>query len=209
MGLYAPKGGPTQKRKHLATPELDDRIKAGWPSLTGKGAVMKFAEQLSQELGREVPRWWVSKRALALGLAMPHSKEPPWSKAEEALLREIPLHNLPKASRLFREHGFHRTPASIGVYAKRIGVSRRYSETLSANQIGKILGIDPKSIVKWVLSGHLKAERRETERLPQQGGDPWSITRPELRRFIIDNLGNIDIRKVDKFEFVAILIGES
>jgi hypothetical protein len=35
------------------------------------------------------------------------------------------------------------------------------------------------------------AERRTTRRLPQQGGDIWSIEPASLRRFILDHLGGL------------------
>lgn len=85
-------------------------------------------------------------------------------------------------------------------------LSRRYAETLSANKVAKILGIDPKSVARECIAGRLKATRRKTQRTPQQGGDPWSIQRPDLRAFIIEHLGAIDMRKVEKFEFVDILV---
>lgn len=76
----------------------------------------------------------------------------------------------------------------------------------SATQAAAIIGMDSKMLTAgYIIPGVLKAEKRDDRRLPQQGGSSWDIEPAELRRFIIDNLERIDIRKVDKFAFVHIL----
>ena len=97
-------------------------------------------------------------------------------KAEEALMKQVPLHDPDRCAKIFREHGFSRSPTAIVVRAKRLDLSRRYRETLSATQIGKLLGVDGKTVTREILQGDLKAEKRPTNRLNQQGGDPWSVT---------------------------------
>jgi DNA helicase HerA-like ATPase len=69
----------------------------------------------------------------------------------------------------------------------------------------KLLGMDNKTICTWCIAGDLKATKRGTKRLVQQGGDTWSIQPADLRAFVIDNLERIDIRKVEKFSFVALI----
>lgn len=195
-------GAAAPKRKIEASPEMDARIREAWAAMTGvkKGEVSTLADQLN------VPRWWLSKRALLLGLTIPRmAKEPPWSAAEMALLHKTPLHDPDKASEIFRANGFHRTPAALMVKAKRLGISRRYKEALSAQACSKILGVDAKTFTKWIDKGLISAGRRPTARLPQQGGDWHTITRAVLRQFIIDNVERIDFRKVDKFALVEIL----
>lgn len=187
------------RRSHPPSPELDAKIKEAWPTLSGKGAVQRFADSIG------VDRWVVSKRAGALGLSNPHRKEPPWSAAENALMARVPLHDPHKASRIFREHGFPRSPAAITVHAKRIGISRRRKDVLSARGASKVLGVDEKWITARCIDGTLEAEKRGTARLVQQGGDTWSIAPSALRRFVIEHLEKIDIRKVEKFGFVELL----
>lgn len=202
LGLKGVLKNEHRRTVHRNDPELDARILEEWPKLSGKlrGEVTGLADRLN------VPRWWLSKRALALGLAIPRfRKEPNWSAAEIDLLKRIPLSNVEVAARVFRDHGFSRTPASIMNKAKRLAVSRRYSETLSATAAAKILGVDGKTFTLWIAKGFLKATKRETRRLPQQGGHPWSIDRGDFRQFIIKHLEQIDFRKVDKFALVDIL----
>lgn len=204
LGL-AVKGGLGQRRQgvHKNSPELDARIREEWSALTGSnrtGEVARLADRL------DVPRWWLSKRATALGLTLPRvTKEPPWSVAELELLKRVPLHDPHVASRMFREHGFLRTPSAIMVKSKRAGISCRYKETLSATAAAKILGVDAKTFTRWIIDGVIQATKRETKRLPQQGGNPWSIERVYFRQWINDNVERIDFRKVDKFALVEIL----
>ncbi|MGA4555117.1 hypothetical protein [Methylorubrum aminovorans] len=194
---------PAERASHDYGPEMDVRIQQEWPNLKGRGAVDALALKL------DVPRWWLSKRATKLGLAAPHRKEPRWTEAEDALMTKVPLHAPEVAARIFREHGYHRTATAIVVRAKRLDLSRRTHETLSATGAAKILGVDDKTVTTWCIAGDIKAGRRGSKRLVQQGGDAWAIEPAELRRFVLDNLDRLDIRKVEKFAFVALLVGDA
>lgn len=207
-GIYGEAGklglnrrGHEQQKKHAAAyPALDEQIAAAWPDLPqATGAVAELAEKLG------VPRWMVSQRASKLGLTMPHKKEPNWTAAEDELMRRVPLHDVDKCSDIFRAHGFHRTPTAIMVRSKRIGLSRRFREALSATAAARILGCDGKAITAAIFEGRLTAGRRPTKRTVQQGGDWHTIQPADLRRYIIDNLERIDFRRVDKFALVEIL----
>ena len=204
LGVSAPLTNPTKTRPKLTeefgTPEMDAIIRERWPFLRGKGAVADLAAELN------VPRWWLSKRALKLELTMPHRKEPPWSSTEIALLRKVPLHDLNRCAKIFRDHGFQRSATAISVKAKRETLSRRATRSsLSGTEVARLLGIDNKTTTQWCITGFLPATRRGTRRLPQQGGDVWDIDPHSLKQFIIENLARIDIRKVEKFSFVDLL----
>lgn len=199
----------TQRRargKHTAavlTPELEQAIRNAWPELAKRRSVKTLAVQLG------VQRWWLSKQLVKLGLTVPRRiKELPWSDAETALMSKVPLHSPDECARIFKSHGFSRTPAAIMVRAKRLDLSRRYNETLSAGRAASIIGVDSKAITARCINGEIKAGRRGSNRLSQQGGDAWAIEHAEFRRWILDNLESVDIRKVDKFAFVDLLVGE-
>lgn len=202
LGLKGPKE-PAARRPRIVGAErdaLDERIRERWPELEGRGAVQALADELG------VARPLLSKRVVALGLTMPHRKELDWTQAEEELLRRAPLHDPDKAARIFREHGFTRSPTAIMIKCKRLGLSRRYRGTFSAPGAAALLGMDNRTLTNWIEKGWIKAVKRETRRLPQQGGDPWSIERTELRRVVIEMLERIDFRKVDKFALVDLLV---
>jgi len=203
LGLRGPKQ-PRERHRVMATPELDARIIAEWALLDGKkkGEVSQLADRLG------VSRSWLSDRAAKLGLTIAHKKEPNWTEAEEHLLERVPLHNPDEAARIFREHGFQRSPTSIVVRSKRRGLSRRAThETLSATETARILGVDGKWVTSRCIDGRLVAGRRGSQRLTQQGGDTWAIRPGDLRQFIVDNIHEIDLRKVEKFGFVWVLAG--
>lgn len=201
LGLRAD-GKRAERKRYTITPELEETIRERWPSLTARGATTAFAAELG------LPKHIMLRAAERMGLTRQQRKEPPWTDAEKELLRKTPLHNLKRASDIFRAHGFNRTSTAINSMAKRQDVSRRYRETLSATSFAKILGVDNKSVAIWCQQGTLKATRREdSERLPQQGGAPWSITREDARQFVLDQLAWVDIRKVDKVAFVELLAG--
>ena len=181
---------------------IDADIRAAWPALKGRGAFSELARRLG------VPRWWLSKRMTKLGLTMPHKKEPDWTAAEIRLINWVPLHDPHRCAEIFKEHGFQRTPTSIVVKSKRLALPRRYGETFSATSAARVLGVDAKNFSLWIRKGWLEATKRATRRLPQQGGDPWSIERRVLRQCVIDNLERIDLRKVDKFAFVDLLVAD-
>lgn len=204
MGLCGPKGGPG---KPITPPaDLDDQLRAAWHAMDGKkrGEVSALAAQL------ELPRWYVSKRLRKLGLALPHKKEPAWTAAEEALLDRLPLHDPDRCAEILREHGFSRSPTAIVIRCKRLKISRRDTHAaFTATEASKILGVDSKGVTREILAGRLVATKRSDRRLAQQGGSSWDIAPADLRRYIIDNLGHIDFRKVDKFDLVDVLIGAS
>lgn len=189
----------------ISAPEgFDDKLRSFYENDNGrkKGELNAFADK------HKLPRWWVSKRARTLGLVIPHKKEPPWTNAEALLMQQVPLHDPDRCAEIFREHGFSRSPTAIVVRAKRLDLSRRYRDTMSATAVSKILGIDSKGVTAECILGRLKAEKRPTNRLNQQGGDPWSISPADLRSYILQHLERIDLRKVEKFAFIQIVAGE-
>lgn len=210
MGLSAPAGTGSDKStvrsaKIDVPAGFEEALRAFYQNGDGKkrGECNAFADSW------KLPRWWVTKRATALCLVMPHRKEPAWTAAEVGLMAKVPLHNPDKCAEIFRDHGFRRSPTSIMVKAKRLGLSRRASrEEMSATQAAKLLGIDSKTMTRWILEWGLPATKRADKRLPQQGGSSWDIRPADLRRFIIDHLEHVDLRKVEKFAFVHLISGE-
>jgi hypothetical protein len=204
LGLKA-STSPAARQRHRTSPELDQLIRDGWIDMdpSRKGAVSDLATRL------DVPRWWLTKRLTILGLTVRHKKEPRWTVAEDALMSSVPLHQPDKAAAIFREHGFRRSPTAIVVRAKRLSLSRRATRPeLSATQAAAILGVDGKFVTARILAGDLPAEKRGDRRLSQQGGSSWDIEPVALRRWIIDNLEVVDLRKVDKIPFVLLIAGE-
>ncbi len=207
LGLTAPQGKADYKGNNgriVAPKGFDDALRAFYQSGDGKkrGECNTFADKW------KMPRWWVTKRAITLQLTMPHKKELPWTAAELALMHKVPLHDPFRCADIFHANGFQRSPTAIVVKAKRIGVSRRFNDGLSSRQAAELVGFDSKNFGSMIAGGEVKAVRRTDRRSPQQGGSRWIIAPKDLRRFVLDNLERIDLRKVEKFGFVQLIAGE-
>ena len=79
-------------------------------------------------------------------------------------------------------------------------------EGFSARSVANCLGVDDHFVTRAIEAGRLRATRRGTARKPAQGGDIWWIREKHLRAYIVDNIWEIDIRKVDKYWFVDLLV---
>jgi len=207
VGALGIKRSGKQQRKSRSKAEyaeLDAKIAELWPTIEIPKGDLSGMNALAEKLSQ--PRWLISQRCRYLGLTRPRKKEPKWTTAEDELMKRVPLHDPDKCSGIFRAHGFNRTATAIMVRAKRINLSRRTHGTFSARTAAKVIGWDNKTVSEYCLKGLIKSGRRKTKRLPQQGGDPHSIERADLRQFVIDNLELIDFRKVDKFALVDLLV---
>jgi len=180
---------------------IDDVIRRRYPTCAGRGDVVL----LSQSVAR--PRWWVSKRAVALGLVAPRFKSPDWTPIEDEIVAARQTQALATIRRALQRSGFERTETAIKVRLKRKGLSRIDPEGYTARAVAEGFGVDVAVITRWISLGWLSAKRRGTSRGAQQGGDIWMIRPRAIRDFIIHNVGSIDIRKVEKHWFVEMLAG--
>ncbi len=141
----------------------------------------------SQEIARRlrVPRWVVNRRAAALGLSRP--KEQPWTAVDEAYL-EANFHHV-SVKALARKFG--RSPTAVKLKAKRLGL-RKHEEAYTACSLAEALGVDPHWVLARIRAGKLRASHRQTERVPEQGGDSWLITDEAVIGFVDDHPYDID-----------------
>ncbi len=193
--------GQAKRGEHLKfvfTPAMDERIKSVYRTQVEKGAIKKLAEEIG------IPRYRVSRRAREIHAYEPRIKESDWSEKEIALLEKA-AYMTPERIRIkLRKAGFTRSTTGIILKRKRMKMLKNL-EGQSAHNLAGCFGVDVKAVTGWLDKGYLAAKKRGTERTEKQGGDMWFIKRTEIRKFIIDSIGVIDIRKVDKFWFVDIL----
>jgi len=184
--------------KYKITPEMDDLIAWTYRRNTGNGEVNAIARHLN------LPRWKVSRRALYLGVVEPKHKEPNWSEEELRLLHTW-AHLTPERIALkFKAAGYHRTYTAIVLKRKRMRYLRDMSG-MAATTLSDAFNVDCKTVTRWIEKGLLKAEKRGTNRTEKQGGDMWFIKDKDIRKFIIENIHIIDIRKIDKYYMVDVL----
>lgn len=203
MGIMYGDNKPKIRKRWESNDEIDGLIVRCYQSNPEKGAVKALANRLRR------PYWWVKKRASYLGVAQPAlsgNKEPEWSRAEVELLEKHSHKHPGVIAKIFRNNGYRRTATAIVVKRKRLGYSNLDIDHYTATQLAGEFGVDIKVVTRWIEKGWLKATRRGTERTVQQGGDMWWIKRKDIRTFIVDSIGIIDIRKVDKTWFVDLLV---
>lgn len=195
-GLRAPeieRRGP--RLRHKTNEAIDQAIRAAMPGCTARGSVAALAD----DLGR--PSWWVSKRAAHLGLVVPRTRQPEWSKAEDLILMELEGKALSTIRRALAGIGSARTETAIAVRSKRLHISRIDPDVLNALGLAKALGVDGKTVTRWIATEGLPATREGSDR------DQWRINMKRLRAWFATHAQLIDLRKVDRFWFIEITCG--
>ena len=190
------------RRKYIPTPEIDAAITGVYQGKPRSNMVNELAASL------DLPRWWISRRARALGLTVPRFKSPGWTEEEDELLlatlKYVPTH----ARRLFAKAGYIRTATAIIIRRRRIGFrARQRDDVYTASRVALMLGVDPSTICNWIEEGLLDAWLRGTARTEQQGGDGWFVGPGCLRDFVRDNPNRVDLRKVDRLWFLEFAFG--
>lgn len=205
LGLVSPAAGRQRgpRQSWPTSDAIDAVIRQNYPRATHKNDVLKLA----RTVGR--PRWWVTRRARALGLVAPRFREPPWTPEEEDLILEQAHRSLGYLRSALKRMGHNRSETAIAVKLKRLGADRTDPDHFTGRQLAEVMGVDSKTVTRWIVNGWLKAKRRGTERTEVQGGDQWWIHRRDVRAFIIGNVAAVDIRKVEKHWFVDLLAGVS
>ncbi len=188
-----------KKRKYWFTPEIDELIRRTYrEDGSGKGQVNNLAIRLG------IPHWKVSYRAREIGAYEPRIKEPNWSEKELKILERNAHHSPETIRKVLQKYGFNRSVTGILLKRRRMRMLKNL-DGQSANRLAECFGVDAKVITRWIGLGYLKAKKRELNRTPQQGGNPYYIKDNDVRDFIIENIGLIDLRKVDKFWFVDVV----
>lgn len=193
-------------RRYERSPELDERIRKLYSAPVGDGQVKAFAQR------EGLPRWWVCRRAIDLGVKVPRKKEPAWSDEELQLLEETAHLTVRVAARRFKKRGFNRSETSIHVRRKRMHVQPSDNGYYTASQLAQLLGVNSSTVADWCERGWLRSKRRGTERTAQQGGDHWWIRENDLREFIAVHPMRIDHRKLPASSwlwFVEVLAGKA
>ncbi|WP_428485988.1 hypothetical protein [Rhodopila sp.] len=202
LGLRVPADAASLRRQTYATSDaIDDAIRKTYQGCPDKGAVKRLAQSIDR------PRQWIYGRAVRLGIAVPRFKALPWTEAENDILAEH-AHLDPAVLRaMLKKAGFQRSDVAIVVQRKRLGASTADPEHFTAGGLAELFGVDPGTIIRWIEKDWLRASRRGTARVEQQGGDQWWIHRSAVRGFVIANTAAVDFRKVDKTWLVDLLAG--
>lgn len=192
------KAGPTRNHlfRYSNAPHIDDAIRQFYRQPKA-GGLSKLAHRLNR------PRSWLSARARYLGVTVPRVNDGPWSETESALLAQH-AHRVPyNISRIFAKHGFRRSSSAIRNKLMKLHCDRSDDGTYSAEALAKLFGVDGHLVCRWIEKRWLKAGKRGTAR----ENDVYRIHHKAVRRFIIEHIGSIDIRRVEKQWFVDLVAG--
>jgi hypothetical protein len=119
------------KLKYVWRPEYDEYLKAHYYG--GLNRRFQVLNRMIRETG--LPRWYIKRRAAALGLTM-HQDKRPWTPGEEEVLERL----LGKVGALTIAKRLKRTEASVVLKIKRFGASRRVRSGYTMRDLEECLG---------------------------------------------------------------------
>lgn len=188
--------------KWVITPQIHAMIEKIYKRDTGNGQVAALAKRIGY------PRWKITRHARVQGWIAKQKKEPDWSWKEITILEQHAQYSPERIQIKLKAAGFSRSVTGIVLKRKRLRLPSKL-EGYSARALALCLGVDDHFVTKAIKAGRLKAKMRHTHRTEQQGGDIYFIKDGAVRDYIINHLNEIDIRKVDKYWFVNILVGRN
>jgi len=185
--------------KYTVSPLQSEQIRKTYQASTGSGEIAELAKRL------RLPRWKITRHAQKMGWIAKGKKEPYWTEEEEKTLQHFARYCPEKIQLKMVAAGYaRRTVAAICLKMKRLRC-RQNIEGYSARFVSECLGVDVHFVTRAINTGKLRAKKRGTARTEEQGGDMWFIREWDIRAYIIENVNEIDIRKVDKTWFVDLL----
>lgn len=176
---------------------IDDAIRRYYLGTPRKGGLSKLAHQLNR------PASWVSSRARHLGITPPRFKEQPWSDREIELLRQHAAKVPTTIAKILKRYGFTRSSGAVSVKLNRLRCDRSDDDNYTGTGLAALFGVRVNVVSGWIRQGWLKAQMKGTTR----EHDIYRIHHKAVRRFVIENAGAIDVRRVDKIWFIDLLAG--
>jgi hypothetical protein len=142
------------------------------------------------------PKWAIVKRAADLGLC--RTKEKPWTKGEDAFIRE----HAGERTAQWMSRQIRRTTTAIVVRLKRLQISRRIqADGMTMGQLEKALGIDHRVIAGWARSGRLKG----TWRANANEHERWEFQEPDVADFILAYPSAFRLDRVEPVWFMSLM----
>ncbi len=182
--------------KYFFTPEMDKEIMYTYSINTdSEPRVINLANKFN------MPRWAIYQRALKIGAVTSSHQKKKWEDDEIKIIKTNARYSPITIKKRLEKAGFQRSIASIVLKRKRMRFLSNL-KGMSACLCAEFLGVDIHSVLNYIKSGLLKAEKI---RCDQQGKFNYFIRETTLRRFIINNPELVDLRKVEKHYFIELL----
>lgn len=148
-----------------------------------------------------MPRWAVYQRALKISAVKSSHQKKVWQDDEIQILEKNAQYAPLTIRKRLEKAGFQRSTASIVLKRKRLRLLSNL-KGMSACLCAEFLGVNLKGVIKHIQAGLLMAEIIRQDR---QGKLNYFIREKDIRKFIIENPGLIDLRKVEKHYFIELL----
>lgn len=184
------------------TPELDRAIIAAYNS-PRRGNCKRVADQFGVEVG------WVKTRARQLHLTRGLGYKTPWSPEEDRMLEE--LHERGGVRYIWNRMqaaGYTRSMHAILMRASALCLSWKNRDVYNAHELGKIMGVDGKTVIHWIRKGVLQAHRENVSGMSsREEAYNWMIHHRDARRFLIEEVGRYSLATVNRYWYVSTLAG--
>lgn len=183
--------------RYTTTPYIDEAIRRYYAGDPRKGGLSKLAHQV----GRPVK--WVAMRARTLAVQRPRFADTPWSEAEVAIVRQHAKRIPVVIAAVLRRKGYRRSPNAVALKLCRLRCDRTDDDHYSASGLAELFGVHLSTVSGWIAKGWLKAGRKGMT----CEHDHYRIHHAYVRRFVIENVGAIDLRRVDKYWLIDLIAG--
>lgn len=155
------------------------------------------ARQIGQRL-RELfltrPRWSLKRRAQHIGCATVRKKEPRWSEAEDAILKECGWMTPDRVAVRLRERGFRRTITAICLRMRRSRLHEQI-DGYTAQALAELFDVDVHKVLRWIRLGQLVGQRSGTT---GDNHDRWYITNEAVRDFCFAYPEQVELTKIER-----------
>lgn len=185
------------KLKYTWRPEFDEILKAQY-----HGGLNRRFQVLNRMIRiTSLPRWYIKRQAVRLGLTMKMDRKP-WTPAELNLLEKLVgrVCSATIAKRL------HRSESSVVNKLKRLGNSRRVRNGYTMRDLEQCLGEDHRKISLWIANGWLRDRLQSTGRHDGNGRDIHRISEKDILQFLRSHPQEINLGKVDQTWFLDIVL---
>ena len=148
-----------------------------------------------------MPRCAIYQRALKIGAVKSSHQKKPWTNEEVSILKHYERYESQMIRKKLVRAGFQRSIASIVLKRKRMRLLSNLGG-MSACLCAEFLGMHLHWVLNQIKAGMLRAEVIRQDR---QGKVNYYIPEKDLRQFIINNPGAVDLRKVEKYYFIELV----
>lgn len=181
--------------KYPSNRALDEAIVKLYQSRPSFKQVSTFA------LGIKYPKWWVSRRAAALGVRKSRVYDPTWSDAEIAVLQRYYHRDVTQIQKRLRDAGFKRSLTAIGWMRRQRHGDKYAHEYLTIGKLAELCGVNDSTARLWTTIGGLRTCRKRESRAAVREGEHCYVEVSTFRAWAVRNVERVDLRKVDQVWF--------